>query len=91
MPDNIPKQLHKYFWDGRSNLSEPFVLRRIIEYASFPDLLCYPFDKLKAHISSINMDSLRTSEKRKVFMEILLPYIPRANNWDEAVMNMLGV
>jgi hypothetical protein len=36
-------------------------------------------------------NKLIPSEKRKVFMEILLPYIPRAKNWDEAVMNMLGV
>jgi len=85
----LNKRLDKYFWDGQSNLSEPFILRRIIEYASFPDLLLYPFEQLKCHMSSIQIDRLRTSEKRKEFFRLLCPYIDHSDTWDEAVMKML--
>jgi len=87
----LDKRLNKYFWDGQTNLSESFILRRIIEYASFPDLLLYPFDRLKNNISSINIDRLRTSEKRKEFIKLLSPYIELSETWDEAVMKMVRI
>ena len=87
----LHKRLNKYFWDGQANLSEFFILRRLIEYASFPDLLLYPFDRLKSNISSINIDRLRTSEKRKEFMRLLFPYIGTSRTCDEAVMKMVHI
>ena len=87
----LHKKLNKYFWDGQSNISDSFILRRIIEYASFPDLLLYPFDLFKNHISLIHIEGLRTCEKRKEFIKLLLPYIEHSETWDEAVMKMLYI
>ncbi len=58
-------------------------MRRILEYASFPDLVAYPFDKFKQHLSSINVDDLRTSEKRRRFIRLILPMVSRARSWDD--------
>ncbi|VEN74926.1 conserved hypothetical protein [Candidatus Desulfarcum epimagneticum] len=91
MPKQPHKRLNKYFWDGQTHLTEPFRLRRIIEYASFPDLLLYPFDDLKRNISSIDIEKLRTSEKRKEFIKILRPFIHSSDDWEEAVMKMTNI
>ena len=58
--------LKKYFWDGSiDSFSPQFRLCRVIEYASFPDLLKYPFEEAKSVIDQIPIDRLRISENRK--------------------------
>ncbi len=57
----MPKTRDKYFWDGASGMSEEFKLKRMLEYASFPDLLSYPLENLKKYISVIDVDKLRTT------------------------------
>ncbi len=81
----MPKNLDKYFWEGQQNLSGEFKLKRILEYASFPDLVAYPFDELKAYLDRINVDQLRTSEKRKSFMKMIKPLIAQTQTWDEVI------
>ncbi len=77
------KNHHKYFWDGEDNLSGKFKLQRIIEYAAFPDLIKYPLDEFKKHLPEINLDKLRTSEKRKRFIRLIAPLLNQAENWDD--------
>jgi hypothetical protein len=48
----MQKNMDKYFWDGKQNISGEYKLKRILEYASFPDLIAYPVEELKT--SSIN-------------------------------------
>lgn len=79
----------KYFWDGSQNLSDEFVIRRMLEYATFPDLLRLPFDKLKAYLLHHDPDRLRTSEKRKQFLKVILPYIETANSLEDAVFQVI--
>ncbi|MEI6127912.1 MAG: hypothetical protein WCQ99_15300 [Pseudomonadota bacterium] len=79
----MQKKFKKYFWDGEKNLSEASRLQRIIEYASFPDLISYPFDEFKANIGQVNIDRLRTSENRKRLMKQALPHADRCTSWHE--------
>lgn len=76
---------HKYFWDtqDKEKFSSIYKLQRIIEYASFPDLIKYPFAEFKQYIYHLDIDKLWTGEKRKNFIKSLLPFIKNANNWDE--------
>jgi hypothetical protein len=76
----MQKNLKNYFWDGDSNISEEFKLQRIIEYASFPDLISYPFVDLKTYLPLIKINRLRTSEKRKQFIELILPYLSESQS-----------
>jgi hypothetical protein len=82
-------RFRKYFWDGDTNWSPTFILKRILEYASFPDLIKYPFDEVKQHLPSINLHQLRTGETRKQYLITLAPYIPNAQSWEEAIWAML--
>jgi hypothetical protein len=75
----------KYFWDGKNNLSEPFILKRILEYAHFPDLLKSSYGLLKDHIDEIDIDKLRTSPKRILFIKMILPHIKTSSGWEEAI------
>ena len=34
----MPKKPDKYFWDGEDHISEEYRLKRILEYASFPEM-----------------------------------------------------
>lgn len=79
----------KYFWDGDSNLSDKFKLRRILEYASFPDLIAYPYQDIKNYLPGMNIDRIRTSEKRKGFLKLITPLLADANNWDELFDNLI--
>ena len=72
----------KYFWDGDRNISPQYRLRRYLEYASFPDLLDYPFDEFKRYLPEISIERLRTSEKRKKMLQALYPYLDKAHSWD---------
>jgi len=83
------KALDKYFWDGKEGFSGEFRLRRIIEYASFSDLIKYPFDEVKKYINRLNPDRLWTGEERKRFIRLLLPYIEKSESWEEAVFAMV--
>jgi hypothetical protein len=81
----MQKRFHKYFWDGLDNWSPEFELRRILEYASFPDLIKYPFEEVKKNLPKLQLDRLRTGELRKEFIIKLAPYIKNASSWEEAI------
>lgn len=82
--------MDKYFWDGKNNLSEPFILKRVLEYAHFPDLLRSSYDLLKEHIDKIDLDKLRTSPKRILFIKMILPHIKTSTDWEEAIDKALN-
>jgi len=81
--------MDKYFWDGKRNISEEFKLKRILEYASFPDLIAYPFEELKKYLSSINIDGLRTSRKRKTFIKLIMPFVSQSESWDDIISRII--
>jgi hypothetical protein len=82
----MQSNLKRYFWDSPiESFSEEYRLRRIIEYASFPDLIKYPFEELRKSINKIDINSLRTNEQRKQFVLILKPYILNSTSWNEAL------
>jgi len=83
------ERYNKYFWDGKEGWSPDYQLRRIIEYASFPDLIKYPFEEVKLHIDKINLDKLWTGNKRKMLMIYLKPYIKHSDSWEEAIKKMM--
>jgi hypothetical protein len=84
----MQKRFHKYFWDGLENWSPEFILRRIIEYASFPDLINYPFEEVKENLFKIPLQRLRTGELRKEFIIRLAPFVKDSNTWEEAIWAM---
>lgn len=85
------KEYNSYFWDSPAEtFSEEFRLRRILEYASFPALIKYPFEHLKNNLNKIDINSLRTSFSRKKFILLLKPYILSNNNWNEAIKNYIN-
>ncbi len=86
----MQKRFIKYFWDGAENISEEFKLKRIIEYASFPDLINYSFDSIKMYIDKIDVDKLHTDWKRKVFLGKLTMIIRNCRNWNEVFEKMIN-
>jgi hypothetical protein len=80
---------NQYFWDGKTGWSNEFRFRRILEYASFPDLIHYPFDDVKKYIDKIRIQSLWTGKLRKEFITHLKPYIQTSDSWEEAIQKML--
>ncbi len=80
----------KYFWDGKTGWTDDFILRRVIESASFEDLINYPFDDLKLNFGKIPLQKLRTGESRKKFILYLSPFINISNSWQEAIEKMLA-
>lgn len=79
-------KLNKYFWDGsRESFSEEFQLRRIIEYASFPDLIQTPFDLVRRNINKIDLSVLRTNKSRIELINVLKQYIAESNSWEDAI------
>ena len=85
----MQKNLSKYFWDGAENYSGEFRLRRILEYASFPDLISYPFEELKQYLPKIDIERLRTAEKRKQFLKRIAPLLEQAQSWDDVLDRLL--
>jgi hypothetical protein len=75
----------KYFWDYTQNASDIFKLKRIIEYASFPDLISFPFDILKKYLPQIEIENLRTSEKRKAFIKLIRNKFENTENWEDSI------
>ena len=85
----MQKKYDKYFWDGKSGWSDSFILQRIIEYATFEDLVQYPYNEVKMHINALQLDKIRTGSRRKQFIIYLKPYILVSNSWEEAIEKML--
>lgn len=79
----------KYFWDGEGNISPDFALRRILEYAAFPDLLKLPQDMVR-RIADLDPDRLRTSAKRIALLKALRPHLAEAVSFEDAVMRLLA-
>ena len=86
----MPAVQNKYFWDGSENLSTRFKLRRMIEYASFPDMINFPFEEFKEGIEKIDLEKLRTSENRKRFIIMAKPHIAGSQSWEEIVEKMIA-
>lgn len=80
----------RYFWDGTENLSDPFKLRRLLEYASFPDMLTIPWELVVREIGNVDLERLRTSENRRRFLAYLLPHVPTSGSWLEAIRRMIA-
>ena len=85
----MPKKLDKYLCDGKDHISEEYGLKRILEYASFPDLITYPVEDLKKVLPAINMDGLRTSRKRKTSVKLILPFVPDAQSWEDIINRLI--
>lgn len=83
--------LAKYFWDHTQSASDFFKLKRLLEYASFPDLLLIPFEFLKSNIKRIDAEKLRTSQTRRRFVREIQNYIDASGNWDETLMGIAGL
>jgi hypothetical protein len=86
----MPTMQNNYFWDGSENLSTSFKVQRIIEYGSFPDMINFPFKEFQEGIKNIDIEKLRTSEKRKRFMIVAKPHIADSQNWEEIVEKMIA-
>lgn len=85
----MQERFTKYFWDGRNNLSPQFILRRLLEYASIPDLIHYPFSEVKMHFDEIPLEKLWTGEERKLYLKGIKPFIADSSSWAEAHMKMV--
>ncbi|MCK4766343.1 MAG: hypothetical protein KAW12_29375 [Candidatus Aminicenantes bacterium] len=83
--------LDKYFWDHTGNASDAFKLKRLFEYASFPDLLKIPFDFVKTNINEIDASRLRTSKTRIIFITRMKEVIKNCSAWDEIVYKIAAV
>ena len=68
---------------------DEFKLIRILEYASFPDLIAYPFENMKKYLPDLNIDRLRTSENRIGFLKVIRPFLVNSSNWDEVFDNLI--
>ncbi len=84
------KMLNKYFWDGTTNISHEFILQRILEYASFADILKLSFEDVKKYLPKLNLSSFRTSKKRIEFIKLLLQHLNSANDWKTAIFLMIN-
>ena len=83
--------LKKYFWDHAMNASDSFKLKRLLEYAAFPDLLKIPFDFMKNNIHTIDASKLRTSKTRVRFVREIQKEIHHCRNWKETIFGIAGV
>lgn len=87
----LNNKLNKYFWDSSSeSFSEEFQLRRIIEYASFPDLIQTPFDLVRRNINKIDFSMLRTNKSRIELINVLKHYLVKSNSWEEAIKDYVN-
>lgn len=92
----MEQRFHKYFWDtGVSTGNDPSILppiyrfRRILEYASFPDMIHYPFAEVQELLPTMPLDRLRISQDRRALLSAILPYLAQSTNWEEAIMTMV--
>jgi len=58
--------------------------------ANHPDMINFPFKEFQEGIEQINLEKLRTSEKRKRFITMARPYISTSNSWEEIVEKMIA-
>ncbi len=79
----------KYFWDGLNNWSDEFIIRRMAEYATIPEIIDLPFDKVRNFLLTFNLNRLRTGTERIEFFETMRPYLQNADNWHEAITRMV--
>ena len=86
----MPDRAARYFWDGTENLSPRFQVMRMIEYASFPDLINFPFDVVRSCIDTIDVERLRTSDERKRFIALAKRYIGSSDRWEEVIEKMIA-
>jgi len=84
----MQEKCKKYFWDGQENFTGPARLQRIIEYASFPDFIAYPFEEFKSNIVKININRLRTSENRKKLIKLALSHLDSCKSWEEVISKL---
>jgi hypothetical protein len=89
----LPKidKLERYFWDHTQDASDAFKLKRLIEYASFPDLVKIPFDFVKENIENIDTSKLRTSETRIEFIKRMKEIIGDCFSWDDVCYKIGGI
>jgi len=85
----MPNKLDKYFWDGDGSISEAYKLKRILEYASFPDLITYLVEDLKKALPAIHVDGLRTSSQRKEFIALIMPFLSDAQSWEDMIHRLI--
>jgi hypothetical protein len=86
----MQKRFEKYFWDGKpDDFSATYRVKRIIEYASFPDLIQYNFEELKSQLLLIDLHKLRTSPIRREFIIKVQPYLNASQNWEQALRLMI--
>lgn len=85
------QNLNRYFWDQTIDSSIRFKIERLLEYASFPDLLKIPFELLKKEIGHIDLERLRTGEKRISFLKRLKDSVSSVDTWDEAIKAICGL
>lgn len=85
----MQKSMDKYFWDGKQNISGEHKLKRILEYASFSDLITYPVRELKKYLYAIDIDKLRTSQKRKTFIKLIMPFVSQSQSWDDIINRII--
>ena len=79
----------KYLWDGKENLSDDFLIRRMIEYASFPELIKIPARQVYDFLSKNGFDRLRCDGTRKKYLQFIMPYIRNTDSWKEATLEMI--
>ncbi len=79
----------KYLWDGKENLSDDFLIRRMIEYASFPELINVPAGLVYKFLSKNGFKRLHCDETRKKYLELIMPYIKDTDDWKTATLNMI--
>ncbi|NIA30814.1 MAG: hypothetical protein GWP06_12990 [Actinobacteria bacterium] len=65
-------------------------MRRILEYASFPDLIHYPLNELKMYLPELNIDTLRTSKKRIAFIKLINPLLSESESWDDVLTKFVS-
>jgi len=86
----MQERYSKYFWDGKTGWSDTFILQRVIESASFEDLIMYPFDEVKINMTKIRLQKIRTAESRKMFIQLIAAFINTSNSWEEAIDQMIS-
>ncbi len=87
----IPEVLDKYFWDHTQGASDAFKLKRLFEYAGFPDLIKIPFSYVKENLHLVDLRRLRTSEKRIDFLLRMKVEAGDCESWDEAIYKIAGI
>ena len=81
--------INKYLWDGKQNISKDFAMRRMIEYASFVDIIKLDFQDIKDYVLHTDINKLRCDNVRKKFFVIIKPYIENSDNWEKTINKLV--